>query len=88
MTETTAKSRAERKRERKLLREAARDREVFEQTPFGRKRKSHCPTAVTRMLSALAAAGLFLWHLIRGDQTGKAPDPANEPPHTDLKKAA
>jgi len=68
------------------MREAARDREAFEHTPFGLKRKSHCPTAVTKVVAAIVAAGLFVWHWIRGETPDNAP--ANEPPNTDLKKAA
>ena len=87
MTEmTSSKPRAERKRERKRLREAARNREAFEHTPFGLKRKSHCPSAVTKVVSAIVAAGLMVWNWIRGDKA-KA-EPQTVPPRTDLKKAA
>jgi hypothetical protein len=84
MTESTAKSRAERKAERKRLVEDARKGDSFEVTPFGRKRKTACPTAVVKLLSALTGAAVFVWHWIRGDR----PAPATEPPATHLRKAA
>lgn len=82
----TAKTRAEKKRERKRLREEARNRAEYESTPYGWKRKSHCPTALTKFVAAIVAAGLWVWHRLRGEQPKALP--ATEPPKTDLKRAA